>query len=191
MSVAAGRQDPAASGGDARTSQRVVKLSVKGLADKLDRLQNARKVKLNKASALRKSIQESMQNIKMSEVKHSLHGFTELCDEIRCLHDSLMILLPQEEKERHETWFKAKMMFNDEFTDEVEMWVKSNENQVSESENYGDKGVENNDINPNDSVSNVGKNSNKSVTSHRSSTASSVKKRQQQKKLQSWLEWQP
>jgi len=54
-----------------------------------------------------------------------------------------MILLPQEEKERHETWFKAKMMF----TDEVEMWVKSNETQVSESENNGDKGVENDDIN--------------------------------------------
>ena len=68
------------------------------------------------------------------------------------------------------------MMFNDEFTDEVEMWVKSNENQVSETENNGDKGVEHDDINPNDSVSNVGKNSDKSVTSHRSSTASSVKK---------------
>ena len=58
----------------------------------------------------------------------------------------------------HEMWFKAKMMFNDEFIDEVEMWVKSNENQVSETENNGDKGVENDDINPNDSVSNVGKN---------------------------------
>ena len=98
-----------------------------------------------------------------------------------------MVLLPQEEKERHKTWFKAKMMFNDEFIDEVEMWVKSNENQVSETENNGDKGVVNDDTN--DSVSNVGKNSNKRVTSH-SSTASSVKIKAAKKKLQSWLEWQ-
>ena len=79
--VAAGKPDSVAAGSsDTRTSQRVVKLCVKGLADKLDQLQNTRKVKLNKASALRKSIQESMQGIKVSVVKQSLHGFIELCD---------------------------------------------------------------------------------------------------------------
>lgn len=161
----------AAVSSDTRTSQ----LSVKELANKLDQIQNVRKVKLNQASALKTSIQDFMQSIQLSEVKCSLRGFIELCDEIRCLHDSLMGLLPQEEKERHETWFKAKMMFNDEFIEEVEMWVQSNENQMSETENNGDKCVGNDDINPNDSVSNVGKNSNESLSSHRSSTASSVK----------------
>ena len=172
---ATGNADTVAGGSDTRTSQRVVKLSVKGLADKIDRLQSGRKAKLNKASALKKMIQGFMQSFKMSEVQNSLLGFIELCDEIRCLHDSLMILLPQEEKERHETWFKAKMMFNNEFIDDVETWVKRNENQVSETENNCDMGAKNDDINPNDSISNVGKHSNKSVTSHRSSTTSSVK----------------
>lgn len=36
-------------------------------------------------------------------------------DEIRCMCDSIMGLLPQEDKGRYEMWFKAKMMFNDVF----------------------------------------------------------------------------
>ncbi len=84
-------------------------------SDRLDRLQNGRKAKLNKASNLRKTIQGLMQNGKLSEVQKSLDGFVELCDEIRYMHDSIMILLPHGAKEKHETWFKAKIMFNDEF----------------------------------------------------------------------------
>ena len=181
--VAAGNPDSVASCSDTQTSKRVVKLSAKAVADRLDRLQNGRKIKLNKASNLRKTIQGLMQNGKLSEVQKSLDGFIELCDEIRCMHDSLMILLPHEEEEKHETWFKAKMMFNDEFTESVKQWVKSKGNHVSGNEGMGNlntddgvnhDGVDNDDIDPNDSVSNVGKHSNKSITSNRSSTTSSA-----------------
>lgn len=52
---------------DAQTSKRVVKLTAKGLADKIVRQQNNRKAKLNKGSALRKTIQDLMQTRNMSE----------------------------------------------------------------------------------------------------------------------------
>lgn len=65
-----------------------------------------------------------MQSGKIDELQKSLNEFYELCGEIRCMHDSSMGLLPPEEKERHETWMKAKMMFNNEFIHSVEEWVK-------------------------------------------------------------------
>lgn len=89
-----------------------------------------------------------MQSGKIDEVKKSLNEFYELCGEIRCMHDPLMELLPPEEKERHETWMKAKMMFNDEFVHSVGEWVKSNEKRVSENGNNNDVGGEDDDIDP-------------------------------------------
>ncbi|XP_030596228.1 uncharacterized protein LOC115787620 [Archocentrus centrarchus] len=179
--AAAGISDSVASCSGTQTGKRVVKLSAKAVADRLDRLQAGRKAKLNKASNLRKTVQGLMQSGMFLEVQRSLDGLIDLCDETRCMHDSMMILLPHEEKEKHETWFKAKMMFNDEFIENAKEWVKSKQIPVFETEgagnlnldDYGDQGgVE--DINPNDSVSNIGKHSNKSVTSNRSSTVSSA-----------------
>lgn len=57
LKVTAGKPSSVTSGAQAQAGKRVVKLTAKALADKLDRLQNARKVKLNKASVLRKSMQ--------------------------------------------------------------------------------------------------------------------------------------
>lgn len=155
-------------------SKRVVKLSAKALADRLDRLQSGRKSKLNKASNLRKTIQGLMQNGNSSEVQNALDGFIELCDDIKCVHDSIMSLLPQEEKERHETWFKAKIMFNDEFIANTQEWVLKNEKCVPENEGNHENGDCGDEINPDDSVSNVGKHSNKSYISNKSSTTSSA-----------------
>lgn len=61
-SAAAGKLDCEAGCRDTLTSKRVVKLSAKGLADKIDRLHYGRKTKLNKATALRKTIKDLMQS---------------------------------------------------------------------------------------------------------------------------------
>lgn len=42
-----------------------------------------------------------------NEVKSMFEKFTMQCKEA---HKSLIVLLPDEEKDRHETWFKAKML---------------------------------------------------------------------------------
>lgn len=47
-------------------------------------------------------------------LQNSLSGFLELCNEIHEVHNTIITLLPQEEKDRPEIWLKAKMMFNDD-----------------------------------------------------------------------------
>ena len=96
VSAVAGNLDSEAGCSDTLTGKQVVKLTVKGLADKMDRLQCGRKTKLNKATALRKTIKDLMQSGKTDEVRQSLNEFYELCGEIKCMHDSLMGLLPPE-----------------------------------------------------------------------------------------------
>lgn len=62
--------------------KRVVKLSAKAIADQLDRLQTGRKAKLNKASSLKKKIQELMQKGLVSEIQTSIDGYIDLCVEM-------------------------------------------------------------------------------------------------------------
>ena len=50
----ASKSGSVASGVETQAQKRVVKPTAKALADKLDRLQNGRKSKLNKASAIKK-----------------------------------------------------------------------------------------------------------------------------------------
>lgn len=57
----------------------------------------------------------------MSQVKCAFDDV--LCVEVKGIHDSLMGLLPDNEKEKHDTWFKAKIMFDDEFISDVKKWV--------------------------------------------------------------------
>lgn len=75
------------------------------------------------------------------------------------------------------------MLFTDEFTENVKGRIKSKENDEPKKEGTGNlnngfdikhDGLDSDDIRPNDSVSNVSKHYNKSVTSNRSSTTSSA-----------------
>lgn len=52
-----------------QTQKRVVKLTTKVLAEKLDRLQNGRKAKLNKASTMRNQMQGLMPKCDKTKVK--------------------------------------------------------------------------------------------------------------------------
>lgn len=90
-----------------------MKLTAKAFVEKLERLQSDRKAKLNKASNLRKKIQKLMQKSdKKAGVQGALDELVNLCDEAKGVHGSLMGLLP-DEKEKHDIWFKAKMISND------------------------------------------------------------------------------
>lgn len=87
-----------------------------------------------------------------NKVQNALDDLIEMCEEAKCMHDSLLVLLPCDEKEKHEIWFKAKMLANDECIANMKMWVSSNESTAHEK----DDDVVDDDINPDDSVSNVG-----------------------------------
>lgn len=38
-----------------------------------------------------------------------------LCDEAKGIHGSLMGMLPESKKEKHDIWFKAKMIVNSKY----------------------------------------------------------------------------
>lgn len=152
--------------------KRVVILTAKALAERLDRLQRDRKAKLNKANNLKESIRVSMEKNETSMVQASFNDFVGLCNEAKTVHGSLMCLLPDDEKEKHETWFKAKTMHYDEFTYEMKEWLSGCEHLHLKGDHGVDDGVK-----PEDSVSNVvGKSSvTKSSSSGKVSTTSSAK----------------
>jgi len=50
--------------------------------------------------------------------------FETQCKEAKEAHESLIALLPDEEKDRHETWFKAKMIWVVEFSTVVCKWCE-------------------------------------------------------------------
>ncbi len=110
--------------------KRVVKLTAKALAEKLEKLQDERKTKLNKASKVRKRLSELIQDGKNAEVQCYLDYLVKLCDETTCVHDSLMGLLDEVEKEKHDIWFKAKMISNNECISYVKRWVTGVEHQT-------------------------------------------------------------
>ncbi len=163
------------------TEKRVVKLTAKAYAEKLERLQSDRKAKLNKASNVRNKIQELMlKGDKKSEVQYALDELVNLCYEAKNVHDSLMGLLPDDEKEKHEIWFKAKMIGNDELISDVKRWVKCSEQHALNSNGNDDDDDDNDDdddVNPEDSVSNVAskQTSKKSACSGKSSSTSSAR----------------
>ncbi|KAK0139489.1 hypothetical protein N1851_023681 [Merluccius polli] len=159
--------------------KRVVTLTAKAFAEKLERLQKTRKAKLNKAGKLREDMQMLMQNKDTLKVQCVLHDLVDLCDEVKGIHGSLMGILPEDEKEKHDIWFKAKMICNDECISNVNKWLSGVEQTLPGAAHtlkvYNDDDKD--DVNPEDSISNVASkhSSRKSSRSGRSSTASSTR----------------
>jgi len=124
-----------------------VKLTAKGLMAKLDILQKQRKSKFDKASQLKKTIQELMSNRENeNEVKGMFEKFETQCKEAKEAHESLIALLLDEEKDRHETWFKAKMIWVVEFSTVVCKWCEKLQEEFDCAAS---------EIEPKDSISNV------------------------------------
>ena len=111
------------------TQKRVVKLTAKALAEKLDKLQTDRKAKLNKANFIRKSIRNYMVKNERTQVDNDLNELIDLCNEIKYIHESLLQLLPSDEKEKHVIWFKAKMLSNDECIANANVWMSCSNSQ--------------------------------------------------------------
>ena len=78
-----------------QTQKQVVKLTAKALAEKLDKVQTDRKAKLNKATFIRKSMRNYMVKNEKTKVElpASINELVDLCNEIKCIHESLLQLL--------------------------------------------------------------------------------------------------
>ncbi len=139
--------------------KRLPKLTPKSLLEKLETLQKTRKSKLNKVKNLMAIIKYLMSNREYEkEVQCSFEKFIKLRDEAREMHNSVMVLLPSEEKEKQQPWFSGKMLICNGFINYVEKWLSA-ESQVSCS--GVDKNVNQNDVNPEDRISNISRESSK------------------------------
>lgn len=99
---------------------------------------------------MRNVIQGFMSTGEKLKVQSALDDLIEMCGEAKCIHDSLLVLLPCDEREQHEIWFEATMLSDDECIANVKMRVSSNEGNA-----HGNNDVVD-DVNPEGSVSNVG-----------------------------------
>lgn len=110
----------------------------KALADKLVTLQKDRKFRLGKTSIIRQSLQ-GFKNDK-SRLQIALKELIETCNDAKRIQESLLSFLPVDEKEKHETWFKAKMLSNNDFICETkglfetELWRRDTAKQQPPSE---------------------------------------------------------
>ncbi|KAK0131615.1 hypothetical protein N1851_033674 [Merluccius polli] len=104
--------------------KRAIKMTPKAYLEKLDKLQKERKSNLNKATNLQKHILGLMN---AGESKHKVQcefmKYIHVIREATGAHDALLSILPSEDKERHITWFKAKMLNVNDFIEEVNAWT--------------------------------------------------------------------
>lgn len=130
--------------------KREVKLTAKGLADKLDRLQTHRKSLLNKASNIKGTIRSFIEHCECSKVQEALNDLVQVCHDVKCVHESLLMLLPAEECEKHSIWFKAKMLGINDCIAEANTWISGYCKPITEINTNFD------DLGPSDSASNIG-----------------------------------
>lgn len=113
--------------GDPPVIKRSVKMTEKAFLAKVETLQKERKGKLKKGS-LKETIVNLMGDKRfVEEVKNAFDKYTKLCVEAVAYHESLLKLMPPDECERHEMWFKVKMFPVNEFVSEVNKWLGCNE----------------------------------------------------------------
>lgn len=153
---------------EASVKKRSIKLTTKALLSKLSDLETLRKSKLSKAANIKQTVQGLMcESGYEVEIKSSFSKYQVLINDAKVAHNNLLELLPIDEKEKHETWFKAKLLSVNEFCQCVENHFKSTNNGTTEDVQLED------DIKPTDGVSNVGTSScTKSRTTERSSRSS-------------------
>lgn len=74
-----------------------------------------------------------------------------LCSEAKEAHESLLVILPVDEPEKHEIWLKAKMILNNGFIEHVNKWLSDTaKDQIS-----SEVGEACSDVGRENSVSNV------------------------------------
>lgn len=146
-------------------SKREVKLTAEGLANKLERLQAHRKSLLNEASKIKGTIRCFIEKCEHLNVQEALNQLIQVCHDVKCVHESLVKLLPPEESEKHNIWFKAKMLSINDCLTEANTWVSSYSKPITDN-------INNDDVDPCDSVSNIDTQNSVCERSNISSTSS-------------------
>jgi len=84
------------------------------------------------------------------EVRLPFEEFMRLFSEAKEAHELLLVILPVGEAEKHEIWFKAKMIPNNELIEQVNKWLSD----TAKGQEKSETGEVCSDVGPGDSVSN-------------------------------------
>lgn len=112
--------------------KREIKLTVKALENKIERLQHERKNAVHKIKELIPQIKAHMKSKENeTEIPSQLDNLNALCKKATELHNELLLLLPDDEGKKQKEWFSGVMDYSDAFKEQVENWIKENPHENS------------------------------------------------------------
>ncbi len=160
--------------------QRERKLTEKGLLNKIENLQNERKRVVDKMKGLIPKMKKLMkQRENVSDVKQFWENLNALCENATTVHNELLPLLPDDELIKQKKWFSSIMNYSNTFQKDTQKWMVETGQKIYQEQQdspeiplhqMNESSQIEDDINPNDSVSNIG--SHKTSQSQCSSTSS-------------------
>ena len=104
--------------------KRVVKLTAKALANKIETLQTERKSCVKRHKRLAEEIKGLMESdVNARDVQCKLDLMLQLFENAKVCHDSVIILIPKAEQDIQNEWFDRITKNNNEFKDDVEIWL--------------------------------------------------------------------
>lgn len=144
------------------------KLTENALVYKIEKLQNERKRAVDKIKGLIPKMKELIkQRENVSQVKQCLGNLNILCENATTAHNEVLPLLPEDEFIKQKEWFSSITNYSNAFQKDIQKWVVEIGQKISQEQQdlreiplYPVETNETNqiedDINPSDSVSNVG-----------------------------------
>ena len=110
---------------------------------------------INKASNLQTGVRELMQTGgSQNEIQSASSKYSQICKRAAEANNSLLSILTRELKEKHDTWYKAKIINYDNFITDVYTWMGRAD--ISKPvENINEDEDIDNEISPKNSISNV------------------------------------
>ena len=115
---------------------RTVKLTAKALACKMETLQKQRQSNVTKMKELSheiKGLMKSDENAK--KVQFKLDELKQLHENATATHESVIVLLPKEEKVTQNEWFGRIIKHNTDFNDDVQTWLSEIERPCQQARN--------------------------------------------------------
>lgn len=103
---------------------RVVKLTAKALANKIETLQKQRKSCVKQSQKLADEIKALMQDdVNARDVSCKLNLMLQLCDNAKVNHESVVVLIPETEVNTHNEWFESVSKPIYDFAEDVKLWL--------------------------------------------------------------------
>lgn len=108
--------------------RRTVKLTTKALAYKINTLQHERHTAVKKLKGLTREIKELMKrDANAKDVQWNLERLIQLFECAKTAHESVIVLLPEEDQETQNDWFARINKYHTGFVEDVKQWLFDNE----------------------------------------------------------------